>query len=280
MSMNSVGGISVSFSFRNNSNKVIKYIDLSLSAYNRVDDKEYDSITGGSPRNLTVIGPMSPFSASAVPGNRYDDSSASGTPFSNYCFTPYIINDSNGDPMPVYLHKNSNFFVKPNYNEDTFTYLSDYEINNVMYTDNNVTFDNIMYNSAVDYLKVDRVVVTFTDNTTQTLDGNVAVSNNRYYVLQNQPFLPTVARYSAVYNYNDYKTLNPDLIAALGDNEKLLFEHFINNGMKEGRQGSTEFNLEAYKANNPDLVAAFGDDNVKYYEHYISSGKAEGRKAV
>jgi hypothetical protein len=53
----------------------------------------------------------------------------------------------------------------------------------------------------------------------------------------------------------------------------------VTNGMKEGRQGSSEFNLNTYKANNPDLVAAFGDDNVKYYEHYISSGKAEGRIA-
>ena len=60
---------------------------------------------------------------------------------------------------------------------------------------------------------------------------------------------------------------------------KHCFEHFVTNGMKEGRQGSSEFNLNTYKANNPDLVAAFGDDNVKYYEHYISSGKAEGRIA-
>ena len=65
----------------------------------------------------------------------------------------------------------------------------------------------------------------------------------------------------------------------IGANQKALFEHFVTNGMKEGRQGSSEFNLNTYKANNPDLVAAFGDDNVKYYEHYISSGKAEGRIA-
>ena len=65
-----------------------------------------------------------------------------------------------------------------------------------------------------------------------------------------------------------------------GANQKALFEHFVTQGMKEGRQGSAEFNLNAYKANNPDLVAMFGDDNVKYYEHFISSGRAEGRVAV
>ena len=96
---------------------------------------------------------------------------------------------------------------------------------------------------------------------------------------QNPPFAQQLAQYQAVYNYQDYLKLNPDLADAFGANQKALFEHFVTNGMKEGRQGSSEFNLNTYKANNPDLVAAFGDDNVKYYEHYISSGKAEGRIA-
>lgn len=65
-----------------------------------------------------------------------------------------------------------------------------------------------------------------------------------------------------------------------GDNEWKYLEHFVNSGMKEGRQASEEFNLEAYKASNPDLVGALGDNNQSYYEHYIASGKAEGRKAT
>ncbi len=282
MDMNSVGGISVSFSFRNNSGKEIKYIDLYLNAYNRVDDPVKDTITGNGPKTLTVIGPIEPYSAQAYALGTYQDSSAAGTPFESYSTTPYLINDQDADPMVVYLDKYNNFFVKPSLfgDEDTYVYLSDYEINNIMYTNNDVTFENVMYNTSVDYMTVGHIVVTYMDGSKQTIDGNTAVSDNRYYVLQNLPFLPTVARYSAVYNYNDYKTLNPDLVAALGDNEKLLFEHFINNGMKEGRQGSVEFNLAAYKANNPDLVAAYGADNVKYYEHFISFGKAEGRKAV
>lgn len=282
MDMNSVGGISVSFAFRNNSGKEIKYIDIKLNAYNRVDDPVMDTITGGGPKTLTVIGPMKPYAAYAYAINTYEDSSATGTPFEKYSTTAYVINNQKGDPMQVYLDKYNNFFVKPSLfgNEDTYVYLSDYEINNIMYTDNEVSFDNVMYNTSVDYMTVNHIVVTYMDGSKQTIDGNTAVSDNRYYVLQNLPFLPTVARYSAVYNYNDYKTLNPDLVAALGDNEKLLFEHFVNNGMKESRQGSMEFNLAAYKANNPDLVAAYGEDNVKYYEHFISFGKAEGRTAV
>lgn len=89
-----------------------------------------------------------------------------------------------------------------------------------------------------------------------------------------------LSKYSAVYSYSDYVKYNPDLAAAFGDNQKALFEHFINSGMKEGRQGSSQFNLAVYKANNPDLVALFGDDNVKYYEHYMAGGKDEGRKAI
>ena len=73
---------------------------------------------------------------------------------------------------------------------------------------------------------------------------------------------------------------NHDLATALGGNQKALFEHFLNSGMKEGRQASSEFNLAAYKSNNPDLVARFGDDNAQYYEHYIAGGKAEGRVAA
>ena len=86
--------------------------------------------------------------------------------------------------------------------------------------------------------------------------------------------------YASVYNRQDYMQYNPDVHDAIGSNQYLLLNHFINFGMKEGRQASSEFNLDAYKANNPDLVAIFGDDNVKYYEHYISNGKAEGRKAT
>lgn len=281
MSTNSVGGVSTTLKFRNNSGKQIKYIDVTVTAYNRVGDRAYDTITGNSTFSLRVVGPMEPFSA-AIDPNWYTTTSysAANTPFSQYTYTPYLINDGSWT-LDVYLDKYHNFFVMPSYDPEDFIYLTNEEINYGMYLEGDeVTFDNIMYSSVVDHLTVGNVVVTYMDNSKQTISSDNVISDYRYYVLQNQPFLPTVARYSAVYNYNDYKTLNPDLVSVLGDNEKLLFEHFINNGVKEGRQGSVEFNLAAYKANNPDLVAAFGEDNVKYYEHFISSGKAEGRKAV
>ena len=94
-----------------------------------------------------------------------------------------------------------------------------------------------------------------------------------------QPEQPAID-YSAVYNASAYRNYNPDVAAAFGNDEAALLNHFINNGMAEGRQASAEFNLNAYKAKNEDLVAAFGDDNKSYYLHYINYGKAEGRTAV
>ena len=274
------GWTDVDFYFRNNSGKTIKYIDFYVSAYNRVGDLIHDEITWNTTKKLTGIGPIESFVPLKLSGQKHSGiSNAERTPFSEYETSGYWINNGQ-DRLTVYLDKYNNFFVMPtsSYDANECVYLSDYEINNMIYT-GYIYFDDVIYNDTLDSVTLNKIVVTYMDGSQQTISGKDA-TDLRNEPLQNQPFLPTVARYSAVYNYEDYKTLNPDLVAALGDNEKLLFEHFINNGMKEGRQGSTEFNLAAYKANNPDLVAAFGDDNVKYYEHYISSGKAEGRKAI
>ena len=131
---------------------------------------------------------------------------------------------------------------------------------------------------SIDYLAVDKVVITYMDGSAETVTN--VNSKYRGMTLQNPPFAQQLAQYDAVYNYQDYLRLNSDLADIIGTNQKALFEHFVTSGMKEGRQGSAGFNLSAYKANNPDLVAVFGDDNVKYYEHYISQGRAEGRVAV
>ena len=84
-------------------------------------------------------------------------------------------------------------------------------------------------------------------------------------------------QYAAVYNYNYYRTHNTDLQKVFGTNEQKYVEHFVNYGMKEGRQGSEEFNVEIYKYNYSDLRSAYGNDNAKYYKHYVNCGKAEGR---
>lgn len=60
---------------------------------------------------------------------------------------------------------------------------------------------------------------------------------------------------------------------------KKMFNHFLTEGMKQGRQASAEFNVHTYIQNYPDLQAVFGDDLSAYYYHYLNTGKAEGRIA-
>ncbi len=83
--------------------------------------------------------------------------------------------------------------------------------------------------------------------------------------------------YSRVYNYTYYVNNNPDVKKAFGNNEQAVIRHFVNNGMREGRQGSAEFNMQRYKARYADLRQAFGNDNRSYYMHYIKWGYKEKR---
>lgn len=87
----------------------------------------------------------------------------------------------------------------------------------------------------------------------------------------------TAASYAAVFDATYYSDHYADLKAAFGNNEQSLFQHFLNSGMKEGRQASEEFNVQAYKARYSDLRSAYGENLVLYYQHYIVCGKAEGR---
>lgn len=265
--------------FRNNSNKTVKYLDWYVTAYNAVDDKVTDNVLGAT-QKLTVVGPMEP---SAV-GRDFDSEwkvqpkVPEESPFRRYRETGYSV-AIDDDFRSVYQDEYNNFFVWPSGNAlEECVYLSNDEIAHAMFSCY-CNFDRAgWYSRTVDYLRVDKLVVTYMDGTTETLT-NVG-SKYRDMSLQNPPFVQQLAQYQAVYNYQDYLNCNPDLATQFGANQKALFEHFVTQGMKEGRQGSAEFNLNAYKANNPDLVAMFGDDNVKYYEHFISSGRAEGRVAI
>lgn len=83
--------------------------------------------------------------------------------------------------------------------------------------------------------------------------------------------------YEAVFDYNYYYNMYPDLQSAIGNNKTKLFEHFVKYGMNEGRVGRQCFNPKYYKARYGDLQKAYGNDYVKYYRHYIKYGKNEGR---
>ena len=85
--------------------------------------------------------------------------------------------------------------------------------------------------------------------------------------------------YSRVYDYSYYVKNNPDVKRAFGNDDIAVLKHFINYGMKEGRQAKATFKLQAYKARYADLRKAYGNDNKSYYMHYIKYGYNEKRKA-
>lgn len=92
--------------------------------------------------------------------------------------------------------------------------------------------------------------------------------------------------YSYVYNGRDYSPVfdvdyyvgkYTDIRKVYGADVDALLNHFINNGMSEGRCGCSEFNVYAYANRYSDLQKAFGNDLRAYYVHYIDLGKNEGR---
>ena len=83
--------------------------------------------------------------------------------------------------------------------------------------------------------------------------------------------------YSRVYDFNYYINKYDDLKRAFGGDDIAALKHFVNYGMKEGRQAKASFDVRTYKNANPDLVKAYGNDFRKYYEHYLTWGYKENR---
>lgn len=81
--------------------------------------------------------------------------------------------------------------------------------------------------------------------------------------------------FEPVFNPDYYIKRYPDLSAAGIKSHELLFEHFLQCGMREARQANVDFNPVTYRNTNPDLNAAFGDDWEAYYKHYLICGKQE-----
>lgn len=85
--------------------------------------------------------------------------------------------------------------------------------------------------------------------------------------------------YSLVYDFNYYCNRYPDIRVLFGNKPEAALAHFVNNGMKEGRQACDNFNVQIYKQNYEDLRNAFGDNLKAYYLHFINNGSRENRNA-
>ncbi len=86
--------------------------------------------------------------------------------------------------------------------------------------------------------------------------------------------------YAPVFDAQSYLNRYADVKAAYGNDEEAALKHFIQYGMKEGRQGNDTFVVQFYKMNYADLQKAYGNDWTKYYEHYIMYGAKENRNAA
>lgn len=115
-----------------------------------------------------------------------------------------------------------------------------------------------------DYAKYDTVKVSSTNTSNSNSSATVSYKYNSI-------------DYSLVFNPTYYAKANIDVKNAFGNDSKKLFNHFCQNGMKEGRVAIATFNVLAYKSKNVDLQKAFGNDLPAYYRHYIQYGHKEGR---
>ena len=291
-------GVSPTICFRNNSNKTIKYVTFTIVPFNAVGDRASCTITGRSAVSTRVVGPIAPTKFDKTVANTVTSPSYMGDfgPFQaqQQLATDYFFGAEERNGHRIFLDKDGNAYYIDSYTPasvlagidhsktlgqlDSTTYLTDDELQNAVYCDA-VEWDCLWYNGTIDELAVTQAVVEYMDGSKETINQKALYSGHFRSDPTNQPYYVLTSKYAPVYNYQYYKEHNADLAALYGDNQWKYLEHFVNSGMKEGRQGSAEFSLAAYKANNPDLVATFGDDNAKYYEHYISSGKAEGRQA-
>lgn len=89
--------------------------------------------------------------------------------------------------------------------------------------------------------------------------------------------------YANVYDFCYYTKRYPDIMNAFGHDPAGAIRHFIQYGIKEGRQAESSFNVISYQNNYPDLRAAFGtsaSDLMKYVIHYLTYGKAEHRSGL
>lgn len=116
----------------------------------------------------------------------------------------------------------------------------------------------------------------FDEASFEVRDG-VLTTKKRYYSTS-----PKVEITFENFDYMRYADDYPDVRAVFGYDKKALYNHYITNGVKEGRlvhAVRTDFDYKRYADDYPDLKAAFGYDEQKLYNHYITNGINEKRVA-
>ncbi|HWW70523.1 MAG TPA: hypothetical protein VN089_11330 [Duganella sp.] len=90
-------------------------------------------------------------------------------------------------------------------------------------------------------------------------------------------YAQTDAQKLAVFDANFYLNKYPDLKAAFGNDAQAAQQHWLQNGLKEGRDASPAFSIGGYRARYPDLQRAFGYDYPALLRHWYDNGIKEKR---
>lgn len=88
----------------------------------------------------------------------------------------------------------------------------------------------------------------------------------------------TAAGLEDIFDAEYYADNYEDLKEAFGYDEELLYRHFLEHGLEEGRVMNPVLDVAAYRAAYADLEEAFGDDWDAYVEHYLTIGVYESNR--
>ena len=80
-----------------------------------------------------------------------------------------------------------------------------------------------------------------------------------------------------VFDAEYYADQYEDLEKAFGNDAEALYQHFLNYGLKEGRNMSPILDVAKYRKQYKDLDKAFGDNWDAYVEHFFNYGINENR---
>lgn len=81
-----------------------------------------------------------------------------------------------------------------------------------------------------------------------------------------------------IYNADYYRTMNPDLEKAFGNDDNALLNHWINIGVNEGRIASPVFWSKYYVNSYDDLKTVFGTNYEDAILHFLNNGINEYRQ--
>lgn len=121
-----------------------------------------------------------------------------------------------------------------------------------------------------DVMKLVSQGVTIPEDGLKKLADEGMITRYLYKFLSGEPYEPK--DFEGVFDAAYYYGANPDLMAAgIPYDENTLFQHFLTQGMAQGRVASVEFNPQIFRANYPKMTKDV--DNATLYVMYLIYGK-------